>query len=65
MIILVDLSAPAPQGTLKSMVPEDPIEPVAEWTWGALGNGFVYVSPRQLGGGEFLGAYYQILIANK
>jgi len=50
LIILVDVSLPAPQGTLQSMIPDDPIEPVAEWTWGDLGNGFVYVSPRQLGG---------------
>jgi len=50
LIILVDVTLPAPQGTLQSMIPDDPIEPVAEWTWGDLGNGFVYVSPRQLGG---------------
>ena len=58
----MDISLPAPQGTLQSIIPEDPIEPVAEWTWGDLGNGFVYVSPRQLGGGKFLGGLLLVWI---
>lgn len=50
LFLLLDSSLSKPQGPLLSKTPENSIEPVDDWTWGALGDGFVYVSPRQLGG---------------
>jgi len=40
----------APQRTPKSQLPANPIEPVGQWVWGKLVNGFVYNAPRAFGG---------------
>jgi len=43
-----------PQRTPKSQLPANPIEPVGQWVWGKLVNGFVYNAPRAFGGGNGL-----------
>ena len=44
---VVTMTGPVPQPqqatpVLQSSLPEDPIEPPADWAWGAAGQGFGY-----------------------
>ena len=41
---VVTMTGPVPQQTpvLQSSLPEDPIEPPADWAWGVAGEGFGY-----------------------
>ena len=36
---------------LVSQVPADPLEPIGDWVWGRLINGFVYRARSSYGGG--------------
>merc|ERR1711990_901766 len=40
----------SPQRSPTSQLPANPIEPVGQWIWGKLVNGFVYNAPRAFGG---------------
>jgi len=42
----------SPQRSPTSQLPANPIEPVGQWIWGKLVNGFVYNAPRAFGGGN-------------
>merc|ERR1711899_558877 len=42
----------SPQRNPTSQLPANPIEPVGQWIWGKLVNGFVYNAPRAFGGGN-------------
>merc|ERR1712088_609353 len=42
----------SPQRSPTSQLSANPIEPVGQWIWGKLVNGFVYNAPRAFGGGN-------------
>merc|ERR1712088_1001500 len=42
----------SPQRSPTSQLPANPIEPVGQWIWGKLVNGFVYNAPRAFGVGN-------------
>merc|ERR1712088_352634 len=42
----------SPQRNPTSQLPANPIEPVGQWIWGKLVNGFVYNAPRAFGRGN-------------
>ena len=48
--LLVSLTTSLPTIKLVSLLPEDAIDPVQDWSWGKLGSGVVYTATQTWGG---------------